>query len=212
MNTFTAGSCIKFGWETFKKRAWFFIGSTALVLCALWILNMLGNGTRDMGLLHLVIALIVYGLSVLIDMGMIAFFLKAHDDASSVKLADLYHARSFWNYLVAVVVVAILTVIGLVLLIVPGVILILMWAFVKFLIVERDIGAFDAMKESARITKGSRLDLLLLMLFAVIINIVGAILLGVGLLVTIPVSLLAVTHAYRMLSAKAGAAALSPAA
>ena len=29
---FTAGEAIRFGWETFKRRPWFFVGATLIVL------------------------------------------------------------------------------------------------------------------------------------------------------------------------------------
>jgi len=30
--SFTAGSAIRFGWETFKKRPWFFVGATIVIV------------------------------------------------------------------------------------------------------------------------------------------------------------------------------------
>lgn len=49
-------------------------------------------------------------------------------------------------------------------------------------------------------TKGSWLSLFLLGVVLAVINIVGALLLMIGLLVTIPISMLAMVHVYRTLS------------
>ncbi len=203
MDTFTATSCIKFGWETFKKRPWFLIGATALVLIILWGMSSLSRGMMGTSAYPL-IELATIALSVLVDMGMVAFFLKAHDDVASLKLNDLWHPRPYWSYLAAVFLIGISTIIGFLLLVIPGIFLMLMWIFVKLLIIDRDLGPISAMKESARLTKGSRLELLLLVVFAIAINIVGAIFLLVGLFVTVPVSVIAAAHAYRTLSRKAG--------
>jgi uncharacterized membrane protein len=40
------------------------------------------------------------------------------------------------------------------------------------------------------------------MIAAVVLNIIGMILIGIGLLVTIPVTILAVAHAYRILASQ----------
>lgn len=29
---FTAGEAIRFGWETFKRRPWFFVGATLIIM------------------------------------------------------------------------------------------------------------------------------------------------------------------------------------
>jgi len=198
MNTFTAGSSIKFGWETFKKRAWFFIGATFLFLVVLAIVRPVQS--HAMGIAAVLDTIAAFIIAAFLDMSMIAFFLKAHDNPMSVKLADFWHPQSFWSYLIALALVGFMAVVGFMLLIIPGLIVISMYLFVKFVIVERNLGPIDAMRESAHLTKGHRLELLLLVLFAIVINMIGALLLLVGLLVTIPTTVIAVAHAYRTLS------------
>jgi uncharacterized membrane protein len=73
----------------------------------------------------------------------------------------------------------------------------MMLLFVKFIVVDRKMGPIEALKESVRMTKGHRMTLFLLVLLIAVINIIGAILLLVPLLVTIPVSTLAMVYAYR---------------
>ncbi len=200
MNTFSVGQSLRFGWETFKKRPWFLVGITLCGLILIWVAGAIQQDSDIQWIAALVLFLVSLALSTLIDMGLTAVTLHAHDDVAHVSFHDLWHPKSFLNYLGMSILVGIITFIGFILLIVPGVILALMYAFTKFLVIERDLHPITAMKESARITKGSRLTLLLLALAIIGLNALGLIALFVGLLVTLPVSMLAWAHAYRTLA------------
>ena len=206
MNTFSVGTALRFGWETFKKRPWFLVGATLLVFVLSWIISAIQNAQSGVVALGFVIFLAALAVSTLIDMGFTALYLHAHDDVSKTSLNDLWHPKPFWQYLIATILVGFLVIAGLILLIVPGLILVTLFAFVKFLIIDRNLGPIEAMKESVRITRGHRLDLFLLILSLVAINILGAIALLVGLLLTVPVSVLALVHAYRTLARAASTA------
>ncbi|MBI5003769.1 DUF975 family protein [Candidatus Kaiserbacteria bacterium] len=200
MNTFSVGTALRFGWETFKKRPWFLVGATLLVFVLSWIISAIQNAQSGVAVLGFVIFLVALAMSTLIDMGFTALYLHAHDDISTVSLSDLWHPKSFWQYLVATILVSFLVIAGLILLIVPGLILVTLFAFVKLLVIDRNLGPIEAMKESVQITRGHRLDLFLLILSLIAINILGAIALLIGLLLTVPVSVLALVHAYRTLA------------
>lgn len=90
--------------------------------------------------------------------------------------------------------------VGFLLLIVPGIIFALMFLFTTFIVIDRQLGPIEAMKESNRITRGHKWRLLGLLLLLTLINILGLMALGLGLLISIPVSSLAFTYAYRTLS------------
>jgi len=200
MNTFSTGAALRFGWETFKKRSWFLVGATLLALVLMWVTGAVQDGHKGYDALGLLAFLASLGLSTLVDMGLTSFTLRAHDDITKVSLHDLWHPRSFWSFLAAAILVGLAVVFGLILFIIPGVILMLMFAFVKFLVIDRDLGPIEAMKESAHITHGHRFELLLLFLAIIGLNVFGAILLIVGLLVTIPVSMLSLAYTYRTLA------------
>jgi uncharacterized membrane protein len=86
---------------------------------------------------------------------------------------------------------------------VPGIIFALMFMFTTFIVIDRESGPIDAMKESGRITDGHKWKLLGFTLVLVLINLLGLAALVVGLLVSIPVSSLAFVYAYRLLGGKA---------
>jgi len=206
---FSIKSALGFGWETFKKRPWFFIGATLLVIF-IYIVTGLITGLSEFALTgdpenpSGAGSIIDWLVSTLINMGVVAFYLRAHDNVEKVTLGSLWHPHPFWKYFATVLLVGLAFVLGLLLLIVPGFIALLMFLFASFIVIDRELGPIDAMKESRRITRGHRWKLLGFVLVMTLVNLLGIIALGVGLLVTIPVTMLAFAYAYRFLSAQAG--------
>ena len=202
MSTLSVRESIRFGWGTFKKRPWFFIGIVVLVVIISSVLTSIANAYQT-GAFSFLLVLAVLAANILIEMGLVSFALKAHDDAEEVSFQDLWHPMSFWKYVGMKFLVTLVVLIGLILLINPGIIAALALLFATYLVIDRGLGPIEAMKESLRITKGNRWKLFLLVLAIVLINIVGVLALVVGLLVSVPVSLLAVVHAYRTLEHRA---------
>ena len=113
------------------------------------------------------------------------------------------------KYLAASILLAIVVGVGLLLLIVPGIILGLMFMFTTFIVIDRGRGPIEAMRQPP-FTRGFKWQLLGLGLLLALINLGGLLALGVGLLVTVPVTLLAFAYAYRVLSSRAGATLSAP--
>ena len=207
---FSTGSAIRFGWETFKRRPWFFVGSSFVILLVYGVVGAFASaidaavsGSPDDP--SLPGTLVNFALGTLVSMGVTAFYLAAHDNPDTVELSSLWHPRPFWKFLGASILLGLTIAIGFVLLIVPGIIFSLMFLFTTFIVIERELGPIEAMKESSRITRGHKWPLLGFVIVLTLINVLGVLALVVGLLVSIPVSTLAFVHAYRVLSAKAGA-------
>jgi uncharacterized membrane protein len=147
--------------------------------------------------------LVSLAISTLVDLGVVATLLKVYDNVESADFKDLWHPSGYLPYLGATVLMGVIVFIGFVLLIVPGLIAMTVLMFTKFVVVDRKLGPIEALKESARITKGNRMTLFLFLLSLIVINLIGLLALLVGLLVTIPVSGLAMLYAYRTLGHKA---------
>jgi hypothetical protein len=222
---FSPSSALRFGWETFKKRPWLFVGAFVLVALAQVVVEGLsravdapfGGTESDHAFLG---ALLTLALNTLISMGVTAFGLAAHDNPETVELSALWRPHPFWKYLgltilFSLIIVAIFLlgfslvmtlgrdtglVVGVPLLVVLAVILSLMLLFSGFLVIDRGLGPIQALKESHRITRGYKWSLFGLSLLLVLVNLAGLLALVVGIFVSAPVSLLALTHAYRVLS------------
>ena len=202
MDSFSATECIRFGWRTFKRRGWFLVGMTALMMVVSWAIAALAGSLGGRGGGGLLGAANI-GLSPPLTMGFTAVMIRAHAALESAEVSDLWHPRPFWKFLAAEILTGLIVLVGLILLVIPGVILMLMYLFVPYLVIDKELGPIEALKESARITRGFRLELLLLFLIAFVLNIFGALALLAGLLVSIPVTTLALVHAYRVLALKA---------
>lgn len=215
----TAGSCIRFGWETFKKRSWFFVGVTVLYYFVAWAMSYLSGlvdgavaagGQSVAG--HVLGFLISYGLATFLGLLLVTFLLKAHDDAEHVQVSDAWRqALRYAPFLLASILLFIIVMGGLILLIVPGIIFSIMFGFASYLVVDRGLNPTEALRESRRITSGHKWMLFRLTLLSFLVILLGFVCLFVGLLVAIPVVWLAGVHAYRALSAKAGEPAPSAA-
>lgn len=200
---FHAGDMIRFGWEAFKKRPWFLIGALVITTIVSYLVGFVSGLFGNEGLESIAGFVINVAASILISMGTTALLLKAHDSVESVSYRELWHPQPFWSYLGVTIIFALATVVGFILLIIPGIIVFLAYQFGEYIVIDRNLGPVEALEESARITKGNRWELLWLFLMIIGINILGALALLVGLLVTVPVSWLAIVHAYRTLEHRA---------
>jgi hypothetical protein len=222
---FSPSSALRFGWETFKKRPWLFIGAFVLIAIAQVVTEGLsraidapfGGAESDYAFLG---ALVSLALNTLISMGVTNFGLAAHDNSETVELSALWRPHPFWKYLGLTILFSLIIVgvfllsfalfaalardaglgIAVPLAVVLAAILMLMLLFSGFLVIDRGLGPIQALKESHRITRGYKWPLFVLCLLLVLINVAGLLALIVGIFVSAPVSLLALTHAYRVLS------------
>ena len=202
---FSPGDAIKFGWETFKQRPWFFIGAIAILAVANIAVGFV-SGTVDSATggsfdePTLLGNLVSYPLGVLISMGMTAFFLAAHDNPHGVEFATLWHPSPYWKFFATSVLASLAVGIGLLLLIIPGLIAMVLFMFSTFLVIDRGLSPIEALKASMEMTRGNRWPLFGFILLCMLIIVVGVLALGVGLLVAIPIVGLAFAYAYRLLS------------
>jgi uncharacterized membrane protein len=86
--------------------------------------------------------------------------------------------------------------IGTMLLVIPGLYLIIAYMFASYLVVDRGLDFWPAMELSRRTVHPRWFGYFSFALLVVLLNLAGAVALGVGLLVTIPLSFCAVTAAY----------------
>jgi uncharacterized membrane protein len=100
------------------------------------------------------------------------------------------------------VVVGVIVVVGLILFIVPGIVFALRLQYATYVLIDKKLNIFDAVRESWNITKGSTMNLLGFAVVSFFVAMGGAMLLGVGLLLAIPTIMIATAYIYRKLSVK----------
>jgi hypothetical protein len=103
------------------------------------------------------------------------------------------------SFIGATILYGIMIGVGLLLLIVPGIIVIVRFGFYQQAIVEKNLGAIDALKYSLELTKTNGLSLFGLYILSFLIVLAGLLAVIVGLLWAIPTTWLALLIAFRYL-------------
>jgi hypothetical protein len=194
MKKFDTGEAIRFGWTTVKANLGLFIVLTII----LWIVS--GGSNR---LTHTWPGgsggLISWILTTILSIGLIRITLKFVDGGTGT-FNDLFSDFSpLLNYLLGSLLYGLIVVGGLVLLIVPGIVWAIKFGFYGYFIVDEKAGVMDALRKSSELTRNIKGDLLVFYLAIIGINLLGAICLGVGLLVSQPTAMLAMGYVYRKL-------------
>lgn len=201
--SFSVGECFSVGWARFKEHAWFLVGMTlgmyVLMFLFAHVIENIYNGIEPTSsFLDILSNMVLYWLY----FGMTVVILKIID-RKPYSISDLFvFDKQVILYIVGALLYGIMVGIGFLLLIVPGIYLALRYGFFWYAIVDGRKGIVESFKESARITEGVKWSLLLFVFACIGVMILGALLLGVGMLVAVPVAMLATAHLYRVLLAQ----------
>jgi len=142
-------------------------------------------------------------ISILTSIGAIKIALKLYN-GQKPDFFDLFNNFSlFFKYLFSSIVYGLIVFGGMLLLVIPGIIWLLKFYFFNYLIVDKNLTPITALKQSAHITNGAKKELFVFSLVLGLLNLAGALCLIVGLLITIPISMLAMTFVYKKLLLKA---------
>ncbi|MDF7824012.1 DUF975 family protein [Pontiellaceae bacterium B12227] len=113
------------------------------------------------------------------------FLLAARRDPFRVSDMFAVFKRNYWNAVAANLLRLILVALGFLLLIVPGIIIACRLSFVDYLIIDRNMGPLEALRESWDMTHGHGWTIFRMGLAAILIIIVGLMALVVGVFVAI---------------------------
>ena len=113
-------------------------------------------------------------------------FLKAVR-REKIEIKDMFAVfdRNYWNAVLASIVVVVIVIIGLIMLIFPGIIFAVRLAFVQYLIIDRKMEALEAIKKSWEMTSGHGWHIFWMALLAIPIFIAGLILLFFGVFISV---------------------------
>ncbi|MDP8263350.1 MAG: hypothetical protein P9M13_08610 [Candidatus Ancaeobacter aquaticus] len=193
---FSLGDALQFGWNAMKDNLLYFVGVIIVAVLPSVILSILEGLVPSLSIVWQVASFLV---NIMIGIWFIKIALGMCDGVK-VSFGELLSCGSlFINYAAASIVFMILVTIGFILLIVPGIIVAIACMFFTYLIVDKNMGPIESLKKSAAITKGARFDLFVFIIVLGIINIIGALCLGIGLFVTAPTTMVAMAYVYRQL-------------
>jgi uncharacterized membrane protein len=196
------GSAYKNGWRQIWKYfiALFLIGIIGCIIGIPTGMNEWVQGAAAAGILGFLA--FIYGILVEgpVQYGVAFAFLKAAR-GDKLEIKDMFEAfKNYWNAVLASLFVGVIIVIGLVLLIVPGIIFACKLAFTPYLVVDRKMGVMEAIEESWRMTGGHAWKVFFIGLLAIPICIAGLLCFIVGIIISIMLVSLAFASLYHSVS------------
>ena len=148
---------------------------------------------------HLVFFMVFAGLQV----GFIQICL-AVVEGRAVSYSNLFSSLSLGvRFFMAQLFYLALCLVGFVLLIIPGFYWLTQYTMNGFCMAAHSTDLLSSFQNSAQISKNSKFSLFILLMAIILLNLVGASLLGVGLFVTVPVSVLVKTYVFKQLESSA---------
>ncbi|HXS10216.1 MAG TPA: hypothetical protein VN852_09535 [Candidatus Krumholzibacteria bacterium] len=193
---------VRFGWKTVQSSFAFILLTLVVAAIVPSIIEWGGEHVFHHDGQVFLIKVISCLVSATFGLGLSKIYLRFRDGEKPIfeNLFDGVARAHIWFASTLIATVAILM--GLVLLIVPGIIMMLRLWMVGFVLVDERTGPIDAIQRSWDITRGHTMDLLVFFIALLGLNILGAVCLLVGLFVTIPISGLAMAYVYRELKPK----------
>ena len=198
---FSVGEVLKFSFQEWKRNWLLWLSITLFaVLIPMLPQALLMNISEDAIIPQVALNLVRLILTVLVHMGILTVAILAAKQ-QSFSFSDFFSKfHLFPAYLLGKIIFLFGMMIGLFLLIVPGVIFAVKFNLWPFFVLDHGAGGIESLKESNKAVEGAKWDILLFWIAGILLNIFGFLLLGVGFLITWPVTLIAWSKIYLKLT------------
>lgn len=124
-------------------------------------------------------------------------------DNQKTEFSEVFNNFSLlFNFAVAQLIAGFIVVVGMFLLVVPGIIFAIKLQFFPYFIVEQGCGPIEALQKSWELTKGTKWQIFLFDLVVYLMNLLGLICFGVGIFVTLVITIVAAAYVFRKLAGK----------
>jgi len=173
----------KSGWRVFAANPLRLIAGFLIFAVLTGVLEVLNEALRIEGWFVHVVQIIIAPVAFA---GWALFCLKTvrGERPAPVRVLDSFHL--FRPTFIAGAIVAISFTIGFALFVVPALLVAAIWGMWPFGVMDRRLGALDALNYSVRITRGRRVELLIAAVIYLVLTFLGALVFGVGLLIVGP--------------------------
>ena len=197
---FSKIEAIRFGWNTTLHNFRFLLLVFAIVVGVSFLPRII-NLLEVPIFLSILVGIVFFVVNSILSLGVIAIVLKFVKNEKPT-IQDLVSKKHlFSKYIFSNILVSILTIIGFLFFIIPGIVLAVRMQFYVYFIVEEEVGPIDAIKKSWNLTKGSFWNIFFFGLLAGGVQILGALALLVGLIFTTPTMWVAWAVVYEKLKA-----------
>lgn len=191
----------KYSLQQFKTYASFVIGAmlTFVVLAVVPQVYFTMRAPEDPTLQTQFISLLITAVQIFLSLGFTKIMLLLIQDAY-VTVVDMFNNfRIFLSYFVASFIFGLGVSLGLLLLIIPGIYIAIRFQFFPYFIIENGDSSFTALQKSFYLTEDHIMELFLFGVVVVILNIFGALLFGIGIVFTYPLTTMATAIVYKSL-------------
>jgi len=197
---------IKTGWQVFKENPGLLIGIVLIQLIAPYLFDLPAMAIANVFetsiiafVIGLVLNLLALSIDIIIAIGVIniALGLAKNRDMS---FKDLFvEFRMILNFIRASILFALAVLVGLILLIIPGVIIAIALGSYPYFIIDENKGPMEALKASYALTLGAKWQLFVFGMLQGLIVIAGLLALLVGYFVALPITMVASAAVYLQL-------------
>jgi len=201
-NKFSKGESLRFGWNRTKDNLGLFIVYLIILFSVEFFFSAFAGLFEDsLPFLSFIFNVGLWIVNIISVIFTIKIGLRLYDNERIGSYGFLSFSSSlFFKFLLGYILYLIVVLIGLILLIVPGMYLAIKYQFVPYLIVDKNMDVIEAFKKSGKMTDGSKWNLFLLIILLVIIVLLGFLAFIVGIFVALPIAMVAVAYVYRKLS------------
>ena len=189
----------KYSYQQFRKYASFVIGAMLTLFVLAYVpqvyftLNAPQEPTTQSQFLSLILMLV----QAFLTLGFTKLMLLLVQD-KFVEVADMFNNfKIFLSYFVASFLYGIGVVLGTLLLVVPGIFIAIRFQFYPHFIIEEEVSSLTALQKSYNLSQNLTLELFLLGIVVIALNAVGILLLGVGFIITYPLSSMATAVVFK---------------
>lgn len=189
----SVSSILAEAYEYLKRKLGFYIALVIVYMLLGVALYLIGDTLGKVGR-YLVRLVEIY-----LNAGVLKIIIK-DVNGEEPELFDMFTAQDVYiNFLIAGILYGLAVGFGVLLFIVPGIIFAIMWQFYKFGVVDKKLGPVEALRYSGDLTKGYRWTILGIDIVLILVNLAGALALGIGLLFTVPLTMIAEAVMYKRL-------------
>jgi uncharacterized membrane protein len=192
------GDAVSYAWKKFQQYA----GPLILIVLIVVIVNLVGailRFTIDSFIVGALVAVLFWIVGQIVTIGVINASLMV-TRGETPEPGKAFNTEYLGPFIIGSILYGLIVLIGLILCIIPGIIAAFMLSFYGFYILDRGLSATDALTASFNMVKDNFGKVFLVILVAFVINFIGAILCGIGLLVTAPLCWIILAYAYRKLN------------
>ena len=203
MNTFSISEVYASAWTHTRKHLKFLVKVSLIFLIIAVVLGMV---PERLSLIHTIAQLVYTVVSICFSIGMIRIALAITN--GQTPTTDEFKKISFRTFLRVLwggIITMFFTLIGIILLVIPGIIIALRSLLTSYIIVDKEISGWSAVKESWRMTRGHSWSILGVVLLGVAVVIVSMIPLGLGLIISVPYLIMVYIVMYERIRALAPA-------